>query len=683
MMTAHFNQVSAVSAPSRAVASPEMERLHTARIIIEGVQPQLDGGRYPIKRLVGATLEVQADIFRDGHDLLVAVLKYRPQQQVEWSETPMRCVNPGLDLWVGSFLLNEVAAYTYTIEAWVDVFASWRVELKKKADAAQDVASELLEGARLIRSTAQRLADEPASSPAASKPAEFLTRAAERISKAGSQTEAVSLALDEELAAVMSRHPDRSQSSLMERELQVVVDRRRAQFAAWYEMFPRSQGSSKDRSGTFADCIRRLPEVKRLGFDVIYLPPIHPIGKTHRKGKNNSLIAGPNDPGSPWGIGSETGGHMSIEPSLGTLEDFDGFVAAARELDIEVALDFAIQCSPDHPYVKQHPEWFYHRPDGSIKYAENPPKKYQDIYPLNFDCDAWPSLWEEMRTILLFWIGHGIRTFRVDNPHTKPIRFWEWLIGQIKGEHPDVIFLSEAFTRPKVMKTLAKVGFTQSYTYFTWRNAKAELTEYLTELTQTAMADYYRGNLFANTPDILHEYLQQGGRPAFKIRALLAATLSSLYGIYNGFELCENTPLRPGSEEYLDSEKYEIKPRDWNAPGNINDFLATVNRVRRENPALQRYRNLRFHACDNEQIICYSKATADFSNAVIVVVNLDPYRWQEGYVRLDLAELGLGADQWYAVHDQLTGALWHWHGAHNYVRLDPLREPAHLLVVQR
>ncbi|MCS6977569.1 MAG: alpha-amylase family glycosyl hydrolase, partial [Gemmatales bacterium] len=454
-------------------------------------------------------------------------------------------------------------------------------------------------------------------------------------------------------------------------------------FAAWYEFFPRSQTPTKERSGTFRDSMRRLPDIKRMGFDVVYLPPIHPIGKTNRKGKNNSLMAGPDDPGSPWAIGSAEGGHTAIEPSLGTMADFDAFVAAARELDIDVALDFAVQCSPDHPWVKEHPEWFAHRPDGTIKYAENPPKKYQDIYPLNFDTPAWVSLWEALRDVLLFWIGHGVKIFRVDNPHTKPIHFWEWLISTIKRQHPDVIFLSEAFTRPRVMQTLAKVGFTQSYTYFTWRNTRKELEEYLTELTQTEMAEYFRGNLFANTPDILHAYLQTGGRPAFKVRAVLAATLSSVYGIYSGFELCENVPLRPGSEEYLDSEKYEIKPRDWDAPGNIKEHIAIINRTRQANPALHLYRNLRFHDCDNPEIICYSKATPDYGNVVIVVVNLDPHHVQEGMVQLDLKHLGLAPDQPFRVHDQFTGSVWHWRGARNYVRLDPHHEPAHLLIVQK
>jgi starch synthase (maltosyl-transferring) len=481
----------------------------------------------------------------------------------------------------------------------------------------------------------------------------------------------------------MERYQERTHATAAERTLEVVVDRVQARFAAWYELFPRSQGTSKETSGTFRDCIRRLPDLQRMGFDVIYLPPIHPIGRTFRKGKNNSLTAGPDDPGSPWAIGNEHGGHKSIEPSLGTFDDFRAFVAAAREHGIEIALDFAIQCSPDHPYVREHPEWFAHRPDGTIKYAENPPKKYQDIYPLNFDSANWAGLWQEMKSIILFWISHGVTTFRVDNPHTKPVRFWEWLIREVKRVHPEVIFLAEAFTRPPMMRGLAKAGFTQSYTYFTWRNTKEELTAYLTELTQTEVAEYMRGNLFANTPDILHEYLQHGGRPAFKIRFLLAATLSSVYGIYSGFELCENVPVRPGSEEYLDSEKYEIKPRDWDQPGNIKDFIAAVNRARRANPALQLYKNLRFHECFNSQIICYSKATPDFQNAVIVVVNLDPHRPQDGFVHLNLAHLGLDPNQRFAVHDQITGAVWQWYGSHNYVRLDPHHEPAHLLVVQR
>ncbi len=653
--------------------APEMSRLHQSRIVIEHLTPQLEGGRYPIKRAVGEELEVRADVFRDGHDVLTVVLKHRPSDERLWTETPMSCVNPGLDHWAGRFRLERAATYLYTIEAWTDVFESWRRELRKKVEAGQDVTSELLEGTLLIKQAI----------PLASRAeAAFLRLCVEGIAAQPEQAAAIAMALDDNLAGVMRLCQPRAHATTHE-PLEVVVDPVKARFAAWYELFPRSQSPDPNRSGTFRDCIEILPDIQRMGFDVVYLPPIHPIGRTHRKGRNNSLTAAAGDPGSPWAIGNEQGGHKAVEPALGTLADFEAFVQAAGRLGIDVALDFAIQCSPDHPYVKEHPEWFYHRPDGTIKYAENPPKKYQDIYPLNFDSDAWPSLWEEMKSIFLFWIARGVKTFRVDNPHTKPVRFWEWVIRAIKSEHPEVIFLSEAFTRPRMMQALAKSGFTQSYTYFTWRNGKQELTEYLTELTQTEMAEYFRGNLFANTPDILHAYLQQGGRPAFKVRLVLAATLSSVYGIYSGFELCENTPAHAGSEEYLDSEKYEIKHRDWNQPGNLREFIALVNRTRRENPALQLYQNLCFHSTDNEQIICYSKATLDYSNTVLVVVNLDPHRPQEGYVRLDLGQLGLNGDQRYEVRDQVTGAVYHWHGAHHYVRLDANYEPAHLLVIRK
>jgi starch synthase (maltosyl-transferring) len=675
--------------------SSDLQQLARGRIVIENVKPLIDGGRHALKREVGDVLTVEATIFRDGHDVIAAALRYRPQGSETWIEAPMECSNPGKDLWVGSFKLEQVATYTYTIEAWTDTFESWRRDLKKRVEAGQDVTSELLEGRKLLRE-AVYAAEEPADKQA-------LTVSERVIGEQQNQAEAVRLALDDALARIMSRYPSGPASSSP--SWQIVVDRERARFAAWYEMFPRSQlspppppstggeetngsppyegGVGRVRSATFRDCIARLPDIQRMGFDVVYLPPIHPIGKTHRKGKNNTLVAGPDDPGSPWGIGSEAGGHKAIEPSLGTLADFTAFVHTARDHGIEIALDFAIQCSPDHPYVREHPEWFYHRPDGSIKYAENPPKKYQDIYPLNFDCEAWPALWEEMKSIILFWIEHGVKIFRVDNPHTKPIPFWEWLIREIKRRHPDVIFLAEAFTRPAMMKHLAKIGFTQSYTYFTWRNGRDELVEYFTELTHSEMAEYFRGNLFANTPDILHAYLQHGGRPAFKIRYLLAATLSSLCGIYSGYELCENTPLHEGSEEYLHSEKYEIKPRDWDAPGNIKEVITRVNRARRENPALQLYENLRFHPCNNPNLLCYSKATPDRSNVVIVAVNVDPHNGHDCVVSLNLDSLGLGPDQYYRVYDVISGSEWTWHGAHNYVRLWPHQEPAHLFVVRR
>jgi starch synthase (maltosyl-transferring) len=655
-----------------ATVSPYMKQLHDERIIIADVTPQIDQGRYPVKRIVGDTVEVQATIFRDGHDQLAATLQYGPEDTGDWHELPMKLL--GNDRWSASFLVDHLTNYKFTIEAWTDVFGTWQAELRKKFDAKQEVTSELLEGVEQVLHAAKR---------ATESDHQFLLDAAQAMRTASLQDEAVAVALDDALKECMARNAEHAHSITFDRLLTVVVDRPQARFATWYELFPRSQGKVPGKSGTFADCINRLPDIAHMGFDVLYLPPIHPIGRTHRKGKNNSLLCTPSDPGCPWAIGNEQGGHYAIEPSLGTLQDFKNLIAAARDLGMEIALDFAIQCSPDHPYVKDHPEWFSHRPDGTIKYAENPPKKYQDIYPVNFDSQDWQSLWPEWRRVLLYWVAQGVKTFRVDNPHTKPVGFWDWLLAEIKQEHPDVIFLAEAFTRPAMMKTLAKAGFTQSYTYFTWRNTKAELTEYATELTQTDMKEYYRGHFFANTPDILHEYLQKGGRSAFKIRYILAATLSTLCGIYSGYELSENVPLKQGSEEYLDSDKYEIKVRDWNAPGNIKEFIHKVNKARRENPALQINDNIAFHEANDPQILCYSKATPDGSNAVIVAVNLDPFRPHEDLIVLDLDALGLEANEEFQVQDVMTGSVWTWKGSRNYVRLDPRDEPAHLLVVKR
>jgi len=464
-----------------------------------------------------------------------------------------------------------------------------------------------------------------------------------------------------------------------EKEFELYVDRKRALCGAWYEMFPRSQGRKKNKSGTFQDCVKRLPEIKKMGFDVIYLPPIHPVGTTNRKGPNNTLAPNENSPGSPWAIGNKEGGHKAIHPELGTMKDFEQFVETARTLNMEIALDFAIQCSPDHSYVKEHPEWFYRLLDGTIRYAENPPKKYEDIYPLNFCGEHRQAIWEEMKSIVLFWVERGVRIFRVDNPHTKPFDFWQWLIRGVQEKYPDVLFLAEAFTRPKIMKYLAKAGFSQSYTYFTWRNSKWELQEYLEELTQTDMKYYFRGNFFVNTPDILHEILQKGGRPAFKMRLVLAATLSSNYGIYSGYELCENAPIRAGSEEYLNSEKYEYKVWDWDRPGHIKDFIARVNQIRNENPAFWQYANLRFiHSC-NDQILCYGKNTADGSNPIIVVVNLDPFRVQEDLIHVPVWEYGIETGWSYQVEDLITGEKFWWRGEKNYIRLDPQKEPAHIL----
>jgi starch synthase (maltosyl-transferring) len=641
------------------------------RVIIDRVFPEIDGGRYPIKRTVGEKITVTAHLFADGHDRLSAILLYKPKSEQTWSEVALQPM--GNDVWEGAFtpILNQ--PYQYTVEGWIDRFGSWREDLIKRVHAGQDVAGEMLEGAILLTQASRR---------ASGVDQEALRAAAERLSSDRPQKERIAAALDETLAETISRYPDRSRSTRYDRVLEVTVDRIRARFGAWYEMFPRSAGPDPLRSATFREAESRLPEIASMGFDVLYLPPIHPIGKSFRKGPNNALVAGPNDPGSPWAIGSEAGGHKAVDPGLGTLEDFRHFVEAARRQGLEIALDIAFQCSPDHPYVKEHPEWFRHRPDGTLKYAENPPKKYQDIYPLNFECDEWQSLWKELKSVVEFWIDQGVKIFRVDNPHTKPLRFWQWLIGEIQKNHPDVILLSEAFTRPKGMYALAKGGFTQSYTYFTWRNTKQELIDYLTELTQTEVRDFFRPNFFANTPDILHEYLQTGGRPAFQIRLILAATLAASYGIYSGFELCENRAV-PGTEEYLDSEKYQIRAWDWDRPGNIKAWITRVNQIRQENPALHANERLRFCAIDHPQLLCYLKTTEDLSNILLAAVNLDPHHPQEGWVQVPIQALGIAPDESYPVHDLLSGARYLWQGEWNYIRLDPAVLSAHLFRIRR
>jgi starch synthase (maltosyl-transferring) len=646
-----------------------------SRVIIEGVQPEIDCGRFPIKRTVGEEVAVSADIFAEGHDVVRAVILSRPADGDRWDEAPMvPLVN---DRWAGAFTVARRGRYEFTLLGWVDRFASWHKELAKKVEAGQDVASELLEGAQHVREAADR---------ASGDDADWLRRRAEALAGPEDQGACIRAALDPELSSRMARHPDRSRGSTYDRTLGVMVERERARYGAWYELFPRSCAAEPGRHGTLRDVEARLPYVASLGFDVLYLPPIHPIGRAFRKGPNNTLTPGPSDPGSPWAIGGPEGGHKAVHPDLGTIDDFDHLVEAARRLAIEIALDIAFQCSPDHPYVREHPQWFRHRPDGTIKYAENPPKKYQDIYPIDFESDDWKALWVELRDVFLFWIGHGVHIFRVDNPHTKPFRFWDWVIGEVWDRHPDAIFLSEAFTRPKVMKRLAKGGYSQSYSYFTWRNTKWELTQYFTELTQTESAEYMRPNLFANTPDILHEFLQVGGRPAFMIRLALAATLGANYGIYGPpFELCVGTPLRPGSEEYLDSEKYQVRHWDLDAPGSLRDFIARINAIRRDNPALHFDRNLRFFQVDNEAMIAYGKATPDLSNIIVVVVNLDPHHAQSGWVRLPIAELGLGSgpSDSYQVHDLISDARYLWHGESNYVVLDPFVCPAHIFQVRR
>jgi starch synthase (maltosyl-transferring) len=658
------------------------------RVVVEGVLPQIDCGRFPIKRVVGETVTVTADIHADGHDVLTAVTMVRRAGEDAWLEIIMEPA--GNDRWQAAFTVEVLGEYEYTIEGWIDRFGTWRSELSKKFGAGQDVASELLEGAALIRETLERLETvalapgERSARPGQTEGYGFLAdRAAALETIAAPQGERVALALSEELDRLMGAHPDRSRATRFDAVLRVTVEPTRARFGAWYEMFPRSAGTDASRSATFEEAAARLPYVASMGFDVLYLPPIHPIGRSFRKGPNNSLTPGPNDPGSPWAIGSEEGGHIAVEPGLGTLEDFDRFVEAAGHQGLEIALDIAYQASPDHPWVREHPEWFRHRPDGTIKYAENPPKKYQDIYPIHFESPEWQALWNELKGVFEFWIGHGVKIFRVDNPHTKPYRFWQWALEAIRREHPETIFLSEAFTRPKVMRYLAKSGFSQSYTYFTWRNTKAELTEYFTELTQTEVREYMRPNLFANTPDILHAYLQRGGRPAFQVRLVLAATLGASYGIYSGYELSENVPVKEGSEEYLDSEKYQIRVRNVQQAGTLAELVARVNAIRNTHPALQHDWGLAFHATDNTELICYSKRSVDGRDLVLVIVNLDPFLMQHGYVQLPLADWGLTAHDTIEVHDLLSGERYFWRGEWNYVRLDPQSRVAHILHVPR
>ena len=643
-------------------------------LLIECVTPELDAGRYPVKRIVGDVVEVGADIIKEGHDLVAARLIYKGPNHDDWSAAPL-LFDFETDRWTGSFTADQIGRWTFSVEAWTDRFGTWRSDLKKKVAAGQDVQLELLEGAHFARSASKSTRN------AAARASLLMTAKLLEDRREVHVDKRVQRALDDDLFMLIEEHYKPTDVTRYRYELGVTVDRERARFASWYEMFPRSAAGSDEPHGTFITAAAHLPRVASMGFDVVYLPPIHPIGRTFRKGKNNSLTAEPDDVGSPWAIGNENGGHDAIEPALGTIDDFDHFVATARGLGMEVSLDYALQCSPDHPWVKAHPDWFHIRPDGSIKYAENPPKKYQDIYPINFWCDDRENLWNACRDILLFWIERGVTTFRVDNPHTKAFAFWEWVIGEVQRDHPETIFFAEAFTRPKRMKALAKLGFTMSYTYFTWKNHWWDLVPYVEELTQTAMAEYYRGNFFANTPDILNEYLVEGGRPAFRIRLLLAATLLPLYGIYSGYELCENEPVRAGSEEYLDSEKYQLRPRDYDAPGNINDDIVRINTIRREQPALQQYDNITFYTSENPDVLFYHKALA--GQDVLVIVTTNATEPVESMVHVPLEELGLVDGQAYVVRDLLTGAKYTWSGVRNYVRIDPNIEPGHVLVVER
>ncbi len=643
------------------------------RVVIERVSPQIDCGRFPIKRVVGEAVVVEADVFADGHDQVTCQVLYLREGDKEWHASPM--TPEGNDRWRGAFSVVEAGRYQYTIEGWIDRFQTWRDGLAKRIAAGQDVHVDLLVGAELIEGAAGRAKGEDAG---------LLRQSARRIRQESDIQSATSLALGEELFRAIRRYPESQFAARYEKPLAVVVDRQKASFSTWYEVFPRSCSSKAGRHGTFRDCEVWLPYVASMGFDVIYLPPIHPIARAFRKGKNNSVVTEPNDVGSPWAIGSKEGGHASVHPELGTLEDFRHFVSQAAGHGLEVALDIAFQCTPDHPYVKQHPEWFRKRPDGTIQYAENPPKKYQDIYPLDFESEDWQALWNELKSVFQFWIDQGVRIFRVDNPHTKAFAFWEWAIREIKKEHGDVLFLAEAFTRPHVMYRLAKLGFSQSYTYFTWRNTKEELTDYFTELTQTDVREYFRPNLWPNTPDILPEFLQVGGCPAFMIRLTLAATLGPSYGIYGpAFELCENTPAQAGSEEYLNSEKYELKHRDLHSAGSLSEIIARINRIRKENAALQSNHNLCFHDTDNPMLICYSKTTDDLSSVIVVIVNLDAFHRQTGWVDLDLSALGLESGHDFQVHDLLGEGRYLWQASRNYVELTPQNLPAHIFRVRR
>jgi starch synthase (maltosyl-transferring) len=647
---------------------PEMGR---SRVVIEGVAPQIDAGAFPIKRVIGDTVEVEADAFTDGHDAISVLLLYRKAGAARWQEAPMTFISN--DRWRASFRVEELGRYEYTILAWVDHFKTWARDMAKRIAADQVATVDLLVGEQLVLEAA-RLAKGPDA-------ARLKTFAAGLQVGAGDVAEQ---ALSPELASLMSRHAERSFAIQYERVLQVEVNRERARFGAWYEFFPRSTASEPGVHGTFKDAEKRLPYVASMGFDVLYLPPIHPIGRSFRKGRNNTVEALEGDVGSPWAIGASEGGHKAILSDLGTLDDFRHMLAVAADLGIEIAMDIAFQCAPDHPYVKEHPNWFKARPDGTIQYAENPPKKYQDIYPFDFESEDWQGLWEELKSIFIFWCEQGVRIFRVDNPHTKPFPFWQWVIGEVKSAYPDTIFLSEAFTRPKVLYRLAKLGFTQSYNYFPWRNTKAEITEYLTELTTTEVKEFCGPNLWSNTPDILTEYLQYGGRPAFMSRLVLMATLGPTYGMYGpAFELCENEPIAPGKEEYLFSEKYEIKSWNWDDPNSLAPLITVVNQARREHKALQSNHNLRFVPTSNDQIIAYTKTSEDGEDQVLVVVNLDPHYVQSAFVDLPLAELGLDEHQAYQVHDLLTNARYIWHGTRNYVELNPSFMPAHLFVVRR
>jgi len=645
--------------PAPAVRQPP------SRVQVQSPWPLIDCGRYPAKRSVGDTVEVSADVWSDGHDLLRADVLFRRTGAEDWRRAPMRRVDAHEDgdRWAGTFAVDAAGRWEYTVQGWRDHFATWRDELARKLGGGQeDVGSELLEGAQLLADAVARI-DDPADRRLVEHASQILASSAE------TDTTKHATALDPQLAAALGRHPDRTGAAALTAPLELIVDRERARFGSWYELFPRSFGGLPGVKAV-------LPELKELGFDVVYLPPIHPIGRKNRKGRNNALVAGPDDPGSPWAIGLEgVGGHEAVHPELGTLDDVKALTAAARALDMDIALDFAIQCSADHPWLTEHPEWFNRRPDGTLKYAENPPKRYQDIYNVNWESPDWRGLWEELRRVVMQWVDCGVKVFRVDNPHTKTFPFWEWLIAEVHAHDRDVIFLAEAFTRRAVMRHLAKIGFTQSYTYFTWKTSRWELTEYLTELALGPEREYFRPNFFTNTPDILHESLVHGGPAAFYARFVLAATLSPTYGIYSGYEHYENVPVRPGSEEYRDSEKYVLEERHLDGP--MLPFIQRMNHIRRENPALQQLSDLTFLDTGNDALIAYAKQVP--GNTIVVVVNLDPHSPQVGVADIP-ATLGLPAA--FAAHDLLSGERFDWHLGPNYVALDPRARTAHVIRIE-
>jgi len=637
-----------------------------SRVIIENIQPQIEGGFYPAKRTVGERVDVTASIYGDGHDHIRAKVLYKKTDAAQWNEVEM----PHLwnDEWKASFYVAEKGTYVFTIKAWIDHFETWYDGFKKKADAKVDVHVELMEGAIMLNALSAANSD--------------LKSLARRLEDKAHPAEAIKLVLSADFSKVVNQNPLIENETTASHEYEVLVESKKALFSTWYEFFPRSASFEAGKHGTFKDCMRLLPRIEAMGFDVLYFPPIHPIGKINRKGKNNNVRSKPGEPGSPWAIGSDEGGHKVILPELGTLDDFKKLVEEAKKHGIDVAMDIAFQCAPDHPYVKEHPDWFKQRPDGSIQYAENPPKKYQDIYPFNFESDDWKALWEELKSVFLFWMDQGVTIFRIDNPHTKPISFWQWVISEVHKTNPDAIFLSEAFTRPKIMASLGKVGFTQSYTYFTWRVTKQEITEYMNELVNGPSRNYFRPNFWPNTPDILPYHLQNQAENIFILRYALAATLSSSCGIYGpAYEFYENAPIE-GKEEYFNSEKYEVRHYDWKKTNRMTDIISIVNKTRKQNPALQSTWNFQFCTIENPGLIAYLKATDDLSNIFLVVVTLDAHVNQSGYVQLPKEKLKLGDKINVKIHDVVTDERYMWTQEWNFVELNPHKMPFHLFKLE-